>query len=124
MRVSSSGPAPENVHLTRCLRTSHAARAAAEPPLVAARGAREGLWLELSHVETKTPLAGAFCLRQNAQRAALRAAAAGQATSGKRFVCRAARLLSTTKPGDPRQASYARDRKNQKGRIKAQAYFT
>ena len=36
----------------------------------------------LSHVETKIySILGAFCLRQNAQRAALRAA--GQATSGK-----------------------------------------
>ena len=35
----------------------------------------------LSHVETKI-YSGAFCLRQNAQRAALRAA--GQATSGKK----------------------------------------
>ena len=38
----------------------------------------------LSHVETKIYfISGAFCLRQNAQRAALRAAGHGQATSGK-----------------------------------------
>ena len=43
----------------------------------------------LSHVETKIYSilgpSGAFCLRQNAQRAALRAA--GQATSGKFSLC-------------------------------------
>ena len=37
-------------HLTRCLRTLRArlqsSFSATEPPLVAARGAREGLWLE------------------------------------------------------------------------------
>ena len=54
---------------------------------------------ELSHVETKRP-SGAFCLRQNAQRAALRAA--GQATSGKK------RSVSF----EPRRARFGYHREN------------
>ena len=59
-------------------------------------GCAQLAWGPLSHVETK--IYGAFCLRQNAQRAALRAA--GQATSGKGtpgFV------VKTTGPGGKRR---------------------
>ena len=90
-------------HLTRCLRTLRARLQSSFPGTSGGRARRARRALvraTLSHVETKiysifgaplgrqrgssSPLehpSGAFCLRQNAQRAALRAA--GQATSGK-----------------------------------------